>query len=868
MVVGVLFFLVLIGAGLAVERKYVFINATDINAIGDVNLGGGLVASWVDANAVFANFFVARNYIDANFLMNANVNGDLNVSGHFNSPDLNANFVPYFGATKDVNLGVNDLNFGAPSLGSIGWSPYNCGGATDCYSKITDNGFGVFVTSRDRYGGDSNWGLVNGTFVVKPHFLNSYFESNVSPTIDNTFDLGESSGSSVRRWKGLYLSGDLNVAGKMVSPDLNANFVPYIGATKDVNLGNHDLNIGRDFRIDNNFVSTNSIRGYFGIGTVMPLYRLQQTGDSSGYSTADVSWALYDTNPAASTRNWRFVTAATGAGIFELQRSAVAGGAPTTTSWATDSSGNFAVGGGMPYFGMLDVYGTGATGQMSLHYTRGSVYSQFNVDSGGKLNIATTGGTIAFGDNNVSTNKTVFARDLNATNDANIGRDLNVGRDINAARQITGLNIVVKQDLNVSGQFHSADLNANFVPYIGATKDVNLNFHDLNSRFLGASQVWSTSKGQSIWLDASIPSYNIPAIVSSYDGIYMAPAGNLVGYFSSGTAFGAYNDKPFRWGTSGTPGTFGEIRYSTVQTNDTLLLNMPQDANAFIIAATNTRTYDFAHPPQANPTVFVHSKAQSTNQWLGLTHDGNRGVISTGAGDLNLSTPVGTGTRISGYATVGVDTNAGMQKGDLNVGRDINAAGQLRIGKDSNRLIIDANGIISLGHTVWDDLRVAASATQKNPVTSKPDYIAFIGRTFAFSFDPDTNEGVNFTVQLPHNYKEGTSIIPHVHWSPSSAAGGNVVWSIECSWANMDATFPATETYNVTVPADGTIYGHDVAYFLALNGTGKTISSMLNCSLNRGASMAADTYVNEVWLQEIDFHYQIDSLGSTLELVK
>jgi len=317
MVVGVLFFLVLIGAVFAVERKYVFINATDINAIGDVNLGGGLVASWVDANAVFANFFVARNYIDANFLMNANVNGDLNVSGHFNSPDL------------------------------------------------------------------------------------------------------------------------------------NANFVPYIGATKDVNLGNHDLNIGRDFRIDNNFVSTNSIRGYFGIGTVMPLYRLQQTGDSSGYSTADVSWALYDTNPAASTRNWRFVTAATGAGIFELQRSAVAGGAPTTTSWATDSSGNFAVGGGMPYFGMLDVYGTGANGQMSLHYTRGSVYSQFKTDSGGKLNIATTGGTIAFGDNNVSTNKTVFARDLNVTNDANIGRDMNVARDINAARQITGQNIVVKQDLNV-----------------------------------------------------------------------------------------------------------------------------------------------------------------------------------------------------------------------------------------------------------------------------------------------------------------------------------------------------------------------------------------------------------------------------------
>ena len=78
------------------------INGEDLNV-------GTIVASVVDANAVFANFFVARNYIDANFLMNANVNGDLNVSGHFNSVDLNANFVPYIGATKDIDIGSNNL---------------------------------------------------------------------------------------------------------------------------------------------------------------------------------------------------------------------------------------------------------------------------------------------------------------------------------------------------------------------------------------------------------------------------------------------------------------------------------------------------------------------------------------------------------------------------------------------------------------------------------------------------------------------------------------------------------------------------------------------------------------------------------------
>lgn len=59
-------------------------------------------------------------------------------------------------------------------------------------------------------------------------------------------------------------------------------------------------------------------------------------------------------------------------------------------------------------------------------------------------------------------------------------------------------------------------------------------------------------------------------------------------------------------------------------------------SNSWIISPTANRLFAHGHALATNPTLFIHSANQSTTQWMGLSHNGTDGVISTGGGGLNL----------------------------------------------------------------------------------------------------------------------------------------------------------------------------------------------------------------------------------------
>lgn len=70
--------------------------------------------------------------------------------------------------------------------------------------------------------------------------------------------------------------------------------------------------------------------------------------------------------------------------------------------------------------------------------------------------------------------------------------------------------------------------------------------------------------------------------------------------------------------------------------------------------------YNFAHPQQDNPTLFIHSTAQSTTEWLGLTHDGTSGLITSGTGEISFDN--------ENIATTGSITAGNGVIGTLNIG--------------------------------------------------------------------------------------------------------------------------------------------------------------------------------------------------------
>lgn len=189
-----------------------------------------------------------------------------------------------------------------------------------------------------------------------------------------------------------------------------------------------------------------------------------------------------------------------------------------------------------------------------------------------------------------------------------------------------------------------------------------------------------------------------------------------------------------------------------------------------------------------------------------------------------------------------------------------------RFGDLSNYLKISPTGHLTLAGTAttFDDLRIPGLSTKIG--ATPPDLISFAPATTnlqVYGFDGTTiTEQVFFVVQLPHSYKEGSDITPHVHWTPVDTNSGNVKWFLEYSWANNEIAFSAPTTISVIDAADGTAWKHQKAFFSPIVGTGKTISSMLVCRLYRNPTDAEDTYGSDAAFLEIDFHFEQDTLGS------
>lgn len=161
----------------------------------------------------------------------------------------------------------------------------------------------------------------------------------------------------------------------------------------------------------------------------------------------------------------------------------------------------------------------------------------------------------------------------------------------------------------------------------------------------------------------------------------------------------------------------------------------------------------------------------------------------------------------------------------------------------------------------WDDLRVAANVTK--PGSSSPTWTNTQGGLYSWGFSHAATNSVHFNVQMPHAYKEGSNITPHVHWQQlDTDTGHGVVWGLEYTWTNNAATEGSPTTIYVTGTTNSTQYYNHKNYFSAIVGTGKTISSMLVCRLFRLHTDPADDYPAVAILWEFDLHYQLDSVGS------
>lgn len=210
------------------------------------------------------------------------------------------------------------------------------------------------------------------------------------------------------------------------------------------------------------------------------------------------------------------------------------------------------------------------------------------------------------------------------------------------------------------------------------------------------------------------------------------------------------------------------------------------------------------------------------------------------------------------------------------------STGTVFIGGTTNGVKFLAGGEMSLlgTATVWEDLRVPMTSTKLGG-TKDPHFTAFktTGTSqgvFIYWFDAGTEEELYFACQIPHSYKVDSNIYPHVHWTPSVSGSASqiVSWGLEYTWASIGSIFGNTSIIyaNAHDPADSILLGskHYMTALPTINGSGKGISSMLICRIFRDATGAGatDSFTGDAGLIEIDFHYEMDTMGSKTELAK
>lgn len=173
------------------------------------------------------------------------------------------------------------------------------------------------------------------------------------------------------------------------------------------------------------------------------------------------------------------------------------------------------------------------------------------------------------------------------------------------------------------------------------------------------------------------------------------------------------------------------------------------------------------------------------------------------------------------------------------------------------------DGIPQPDEPAWNDLSFPLTQGRQG-ASSKPEYdYTNLGYLFPQN---DTADILYLTFQMPHWWKTGTEIRPHVHWHQSVDL--NVTWKIDYRWTNVGDAVSGTWTTLVMdqLAIDyslGTI--HQISKSASgIDATGKGISSELQIKLYRDDNV----YTGNALATMFDIHVLCDALGSEQEYVK
>jgi hypothetical protein len=168
----------------------------------------------------------------------------------------------------------------------------------------------------------------------------------------------------------------------------------------------------------------------------------------------------------------------------------------------------------------------------------------------------------------------------------------------------------------------------------------------------------------------------------------------------------------------------------------------------------------------------------------------------------------------------------------------------------------------------WDDLRFPAQGINPPGAASDPTIDQATG---LLEFPGNKDTVIVGVAQMPHGWKSGTTIYPHLHLRFPTSAALDTRWKFEYDIANVTGAFTnASGTYTtlrtVTVSNPQDVNRHALCVFGDLPMVGFMSSAIILWKISRLASSdPLDTDTNTCQLLEFDIHYEMDKFGTTTQ---
>ena len=133
------------------------------------------------------------------------------------------------------------------------------------------------------------------------------------------------------------------------------------------------------------------------------------------------------------------------------------------------------------------------------------------------------------------------------------------------------------------------------------------------------------------------------------------------------------------------------------------------------------------------------------------------------------------------------------------------------------------------------------------------------------TFDSNTVEVAVVTLYLDYRYKDGTDLIPHLHWCKSTSAAGNVLWEMDYQLCPKGAAAGPVVTIasiglDVDTPDNNTAFEHLEQNFTSIPGASLKKDDVVIIVIRRKANDGADTYGADAHLLQMDTYFTLDSI--------